>query len=108
MLRIGGSRLHLRPDWERVVEGELEQPWRGMAGFGARRAQALASVRTGELRSSISAEVVRTGGLRMRLQATAPHAVYVERGTSDTPAQPFLRPAGLEAAKAVKSGLAVG
>lgn len=53
-------------------------------------AQALAPVRTGELRDSIDGRVTKT---RVTVFADAPHARYVEEGTSVAPAQPFMGPA---------------
>lgn len=54
----------------------------------AEDARRYAPVATGELVSSI-----RVNKSEGTVEATANHAVYVELGTSDTPAQPFLRPA---------------
>lgn len=58
----------------------------------AAAAQARAPVRTGALRDSITPVPDPESGFA-RVTAQAPHAGYVEFGTSDTPAQPFLRPA---------------
>jgi len=58
------------------------------------RAQALAPVLTGALRASIEA---RSRGITSTAEsvitADVPYAAFVEFGTSDTPAQPYLRPA---------------
>jgi HK97 gp10 family phage protein len=47
---------------------------------------------TGELRESIGAEF-NPKTITGRATATSRHAVFVENGTSDTPAQPFAEPA---------------
>ncbi len=49
-------------------------------------AAAMAPVDTGQLRDSITAEADR-------VTTDVEYAAYVEYGTSDTPAQPFMRPA---------------
>ena len=65
----------------------------GLAGMldGARR---LCPVETGDLKTSLSArsEAV-AGGAEGAVSAGAPHAVYVELGTSRMAARPFLLPA---------------
>lgn len=48
-------------------------------------------VDTGKLKMSI--RYVRHGKGRFSIDADAPHASYVENGTSKMPAQPFMRPA---------------
>lgn len=50
-----------------------------------------APVDTGRLRNSI--EVVPVDDKTVSVVATAPYAAHVELGTSDTRAQPFLKPA---------------
>lgn len=57
-----------------------------LAGDVKDLAQSLAPVDTGRLRDSITAD----GGT---VSTDVPYADDVERGTSDTPAQPFMRPA---------------
>jgi len=60
------------------------------------RAKELVPVRTGDLRDSIHAEILKT---RVKIIADAKndsghsYAYYVETGTGRGPAQPFLRPA---------------
>jgi HK97 gp10 family phage protein len=66
------------------VAGELA------AAIIAERAAELAPVDTGELRGSIGPQ--RLGG-GWAVVASAPHAGYVEYGTSKMAAQPYLRPA---------------
>jgi HK97 gp10 family phage protein len=56
----------------------------------AERAAELAPVDTGELRGSISHQKLGDG---WAVVASAPHAAYVEYGTSKMEAQPYLRPA---------------
>lgn len=56
----------------------------------ARQARGRAPVRTGALRASIT--VLRFDELRYGVGAFAPHASYVEHGTSRMRAQPYLRP----------------
>jgi HK97 gp10 family phage protein len=51
-----------------------------------------APVLSGELRDSITAEY-EAKKLRGRAAATSDHAGFVEHGTEDTPAQPFMQPA---------------
>lgn len=59
------------------------------------RAKALAPVLTGELRDSIQARKTADGA---EVTVGTDHGFYTEFGTSDTPTQPFLRPAVQEAA----------
>ena len=51
-------------------------------------------VDTGELRGSI---VTRPAGLKGEVRATARHAIFVEFGTSSSPAQPYGFPAAARA-----------
>ncbi len=51
----------------------------------------LAPVLTGALAASLDYQV---GPGEVTISSDVPYAAYVEFGTSDTPAQPFLRPAG--------------
>lgn len=53
-------------------------------------ARRLAAVDTGEMQDSVFGEVVNGSG---RVGATAEHSRFVELGTENMPAQPFLRPA---------------
>lgn len=53
-------------------------------------AQAIAPVRSGQFRDSIDGRVTRTS---VTVFADAPHARYVEEGTSKMPAQPTVKPA---------------
>lgn len=72
-----------------------------------------APVDTGELRDSERREV---DGLDGTVRVTARHGVFVEHGTSDTPAQPFVGPAAERSRRRfvarvssyVKTALAVG
>lgn len=54
-------------------------------------AEAYAPRDTGRLATSIRRTPVQ--GKQVEIEATAGHAVYVELGTRDTAAQPYLRPA---------------
>jgi HK97 gp10 family phage protein len=56
----------------------------------AERAVELVPVDTGELRGSISHQRMGDG---WAVVASAPHAAYIEYGTSKMAAQPYLRPA---------------
>jgi HK97 gp10 family phage protein len=58
---------------------------------------------TGKLQDSITTEFKHGhNGPTVRVGATAEHAPFVEFGTDDTPAQPFLRPAIAEMESVVK------
>jgi HK97 gp10 family phage protein len=57
-------------------------------------AQRLCPVDTGRLRSSITHRLEQDGiGLVAYVGTNVEYAIYVELGTSRTPAEPFLRPA---------------
>lgn len=89
--------LHL----ENVERIDTEGLLRRLAGEVAADAKRLAPRRTGRLANSIHvAEVTDRHAIVQadprNPEASAgnePYAGFVERGTSDTPAQPFLRPA---------------
>lgn len=68
----------------RAVRAETEET-RDDAKHGA-------PVLSGELRDKITAEF-DAKKIRGRAVATSKHAGYVEHGTEDTPAQPFMEPA---------------
>lgn len=73
---------------EEDVNEELEQ-----ATIEAERiANRLVPVDTGALKESIKADLTR-----YELRAEEPYAILVEEGTINTPPQPFLRPAALQA-----------
>ncbi len=82
---------------EGLEEAILDAAEEGMAEgieMIAATARALAPVESGGLRGSIFGQVHRGGGsVAGSVTASAPHAMYVEMGTSNTPAQPFLHPA---------------
>jgi HK97 gp10 family phage protein len=68
-------------------------------------AEARVPVDTGALRDSLHTEEDPSGGTLVGTDI--PYAVFVEYGTSDTPAQPFLRPA-LDAEQAeIAAGMAL-
>jgi HK97 gp10 family phage protein len=82
----------------------LEQQWTAsheaesmLSGVGARIAESarfMAPRLTGALAVSIRVDMTTDGEDRaVEILADVPYAGYVEFGTSDTPAQPFLRPA---------------
>lgn len=56
-----------------------------------RDARRFAPVDSGELRASIRRDAVV--GETVSIRATAEHAMYVENGTSDMTAQPYMKPA---------------
>jgi HK97 gp10 family phage protein len=86
---------------ENMNEVDTEALLRRLAGEIAADAKRLAPVRTGRLRNSI--HVAEVSDKHAIVQAdprnpdasagNEPYAGFVERGTSDTPAQPYLRPA---------------
>jgi HK97 gp10 family phage protein len=82
-----------------AVAARLEQA-RAVALETARR---LVPVRTGQLKASIGATVDRAD-LRLVVYADAPHAAFVELGTSRMAARPFLRPALMAAGQAFGGG----
>lgn len=60
----------------------------------AEDARRMAPVDTGTLRDSIDAEVSGSGTeIVVRVGSNVDYAVYVEMGTSEQSAQPYLRPA---------------
>jgi HK97 gp10 family phage protein len=81
----------LRGQFARMALGVMQAPAEEIAQPVADRFRQLVPVNTGEYRNSI--EVVAEGGGRATIVARAPHAPFVEYGTSDTAAQPALRPA---------------
>lgn len=89
------TRVVFEPGFERAVLIEATPGLRALlARLGNRVlsvAVALCPVDTGRLRSSI--EMVFVGVLAVRVGTNVEYALYVEMGTRDSPAQPFLRPA---------------
>jgi HK97 gp10 family phage protein len=89
--------LHL----ENLNEVDTEGLLRRLAGEVAEDAKRLAPRRTGNLARSIHVSEVDDRHAIVEADprnhdasaGNEPYAGYVERGTSDTPAQPFLRPA---------------
>lgn len=83
----------LKFEWEHAPE-----TWAMMAGVGEEivtLAKGNAPVLTGALRDSIHAEAAPSPGAAAGVDvvASVEYAGFVELGTSDTPAQAFLRPA---------------
>lgn len=68
----------------RAVKGQVEETADDM--------RAGAPFKTGELREGINAEF-NSKTITGRAVSTARHSQFVENGTSDTPAQPFVEPA---------------
>lgn len=97
---IAGARGSGRFTWRGAeVKDALEQAMQDAmdetAAEAKAEAQALCPVDTGLLRSSIFADVdAKGGGARRTLTvgADAPYCLWVELGSSRSPAQPFLRP----------------
>jgi hypothetical protein len=68
---------------------DMSEPTRTVLGIGVDEARAGAPVRTGELVTSIAIrDVTPTGG---ELAATAPHAVYQDRGTRYVKGRRFMQ-----------------
>lgn len=92
------------------LERELEQAINNTVLHGERVAKQNAPVDTGHLRRSISSE---TNGLEGELFTNVEYAPFVEYGTSNQSAQPFMLPAQQEmekklndeVAKAIAKGL---
>lgn len=78
------------PGSDAALDAAITEMLYGLVEDVADDARRNAPVETGELQDSIHGEVVGTEG---RVSATADHAAYVELGTSEMPAQPYLRPA---------------
>lgn len=69
-----------------------------------RRAEARAPRRTGALAASITSHRIKDG---VETTVGVDYGAYVEYGTSDTPAQPFLRPALNEVGPTFGRGISV-
>lgn len=80
---------------ERELRAQVDAELKRAAEAGAEAARRRAPVDTGKLRDSIQANGARFG-------SDVDYALYVEFGTTDTPAQPYLRPAIDDVAKALK------
>jgi hypothetical protein len=92
--------IRLSPNWRRLVADETRPEWEKAAKEMAEFAEQTAPRLTGELAGSITGEMVGSGDdIAALAYATAPHAAWVEIGTSDTRAQPYLRPALVKVAK---------
>jgi hypothetical protein len=66
---------------------DISEPSRTVLAIGLDDARAGAPVRTGELVGSLAIDVTPTGG---ELTASAPHAVFQDRGTRYVTAQRFM------------------
>lgn len=74
-----------------LVDPELQAMMEVLGNQARESAERDAPVLTGRLKASIRVERTSDGG--RRIIADVPYAIFVEYGTSDTPMQPFLRPA---------------
>lgn len=74
-----------------VVKAAAGRAVRDETYEGRDDAKRTAPIKTGELRDSIQAEYDEKL-IQGRIVATARHAGFVEHGTEDTPAQPFMQP----------------
>lgn len=83
------ARIVYSPGWEAKVEAAAQHIVEELAEEIAEDARRAAPVRTGRLRASIRAEGnrVNAGG------GDVDYAAYVELGTRNMAAQPYLRPA---------------
>lgn len=77
--------------WEQATE--TREMIQDVGEAVAAEAAAIAPKLTGRLASSIRSAPDSSGPARSEIGADVDYAAYVEFGTSDTPAQPFLRPA---------------
>jgi HK97 gp10 family phage protein len=82
----------LEEEWER--SHEARDPMDEIGEAVVEEARRIAPVDTGDLAASIHAvEETVDGGPGVAIVADVSYAAFVELGTSDTPAQPYLRPA---------------
>lgn len=103
MARAGHATIRGMPELSRklralpeVVEAASRKAVKGQTEETADDMRAGAPFKTGELREGINAEFdpkTITG----RAVSTARHSPFVENGTADTPAQPFVEPAANKA-----------
>lgn len=84
-----GTKFVVSAAGRRQIDAAIERMMGRLVDEIADDAQNNAPVNTGELVASISGEVSGTEG---RVGALADHAAYVELGTENMPAQPYLRP----------------
>jgi HK97 gp10 family phage protein len=80
------TRITVNSGWELEIQRAADHKAEEITEEVAEDARRLAPVDTGHLRASIRAE-------GNRVIAEADYAAYVELGTEDQKAQPFLRPA---------------
>lgn len=86
------------PGYQQILEGEVADYMSARVENDAEQtAKGNAPVRTGRLRSSIQSETDRDGTLHVF--SDVEYAPYVEYGTGDTPAQPYLRPTLISVAR---------
>jgi len=101
--RLAQRLAKLEQDVTKAAAGALKEGAEAVAEAARDRVRAQTDG-SGELEDSIRV-VPSVDGLSVRVEATAPHASYVEYGTVDQPAQPFLTPAVEENRQAVIDGV---
>ena len=91
-------RRNRLPEIRERLKDVVERKFTDGADAAARAARDRAPVRTGTLRRSIRVNEARRRGSRIEASVSTdvPYARFVEYGTSDTPAQPFMTPAEKE------------
>ena len=89
------------PAYRALLRAQIARALSDTAEAAAREARALAPVRTGALRGSISASPAAWQGdtAAAAVAAAVPYAVYVELGTCRQSPRPYLRPAARLAAE---------
>jgi HK97 gp10 family phage protein len=86
------ARVNMTADLSQEIKSQVQAMLKKFGDDIASDAARLAPVRTGHLRSSISAEPAGADGT-VTVRASAEYAAYVELGTRYMAAQPFLKPA---------------
>lgn len=83
------------PQIEKAIREAARTEVKAALDYGVALAKQFVPVDTGELRDSIKATklVGNQYGVKGEITATAGHALYVELGTVNMRAQPYLRPA---------------
>jgi HK97 gp10 family phage protein len=88
------------------VDRHASQVMQNAGILAERTAQSLARVRTGFMRDSVYVIAESTvGGWVLIVGDSAPYAIFNELGTIHMSAQPFIRPAGDEAAQYIAQAL---
>ncbi len=89
------------------IFGDIDTRMRAAGQSIVARAQALAPVRTGQLRASIGFVYNQTTHT-LQIYGDAPYAIFVEYGTRHMRPQPYIRPALLEAGRLMGINLEIG